>query len=94
MAHISAVATAADLDRCLVVRVFTQRAQHGVAAGLGLRQQFHGAIQADVENAVGARDGFEFSVMADVRTEATDVDDDLFAGLRVCAYFARKREQL
>jgi len=61
-----------------------------VAAIARLRQQFDRTIQSDVEDTVRARDGFELAVVAYVRAEAADVDDNFLARRGVRAEFARQ----
>ena len=64
------------------------------AAGrLGLGQQRHGAVHADLEHALVGRDGLVLGAVLDVRAEAADAGQDLLAVLGMRPQLARQRQQ-
>ena len=62
-------------------------------ARLGLGQQRHGAVHADLEHALVGRDRLVLGAMLDVGPEAADAGQDLLAVLGMRSELARQRQQ-
>src|SRR5512142_1917920 len=92
--HVRAVAPGVERDGLAVLGMLAQDLERPTRAeGLGLLQERHGAVAADVEHALVLGDRLEMTVVAHVRAEAADGGDHLLARLRMGAEVARKREE-
>jgi len=63
VAGIGAISATANFNTHFIVGMISQYTQHSVALS-GLCQQFDSAFQPDIENTVGARNGFEFAIVS------------------------------